>query len=161
MPSQQLQAYPPSEAYPFGNCDIVLLQSQNDGEILSSRSSCGGQVRMVFGFSARGSTLPPKLAAPLLYVQLFEVISHPQDDPAVMMYRVRRQFETSPNGTQMRLGTIVSLTEVTHTIELIPEYGERVNCNVTSSMSLELYDTFYLNSFSDKEWYQCLHADCC
>ncbi|KAG2043192.1 hypothetical protein BDR03DRAFT_829170, partial [Suillus americanus] len=25
MPSQQVQAYPPSEAYPLGNCDIVLL----------------------------------------------------------------------------------------------------------------------------------------
>ncbi|KAG2062658.1 hypothetical protein BDR04DRAFT_1040008 [Suillus decipiens] len=34
MPSQQMQAYPPSEAFPFRNCDIVLLWLQNDGEIL-------------------------------------------------------------------------------------------------------------------------------
>ncbi|KAG2355692.1 hypothetical protein BDR07DRAFT_1453684 [Suillus spraguei] len=130
MPSQQVQAYPLSETFPFRNCDIVLLQSQND---------------------TRGSVLPPELAAPLLYMQLFEVISHPQDDPAVMI----------PNGTRTRLGTIVSLTDVTHTIELIPEYSERVNRNVTSMTSLELYDTFYLNSFSDKEWYHSLHADFC
>ncbi|KAG2071984.1 hypothetical protein BDR04DRAFT_1015017 [Suillus decipiens] len=105
--------------------------------------------------------LPPRLATPLLYVQLFEVISHLQDDPAVMMYCIRQQFETSPNGTQTRLGTIVSLTNVTHTIELIPEYSERVNHNVTSTTSLELYNTFYLNSFSDKEWYHSLHTDFC
>lgn len=48
-----------------------------------------GQVRMVFGFSTRGSALPPELAQPLLYVQLFEVILRPQDDPAVMMHHVR------------------------------------------------------------------------
>lgn len=54
---------------------------------------------------------------------------------------------------------IVSLTDVTHAIELIPDYGERVDRNVTSTTSLEMYETFYLNSFSDKEWYHLLHAD--
>ncbi|KAG2335684.1 hypothetical protein BDR05DRAFT_978916 [Suillus weaverae] len=136
MPSQQVQAHPPSEAYPFGNCDIMLLQTQNDDQVVVV------QVRMVFGLSTRGSALPPELAGPLLYVQLFEVISHPKDDPAVMM-----------------LGMIMSLIDVTHAIELIPEYGGRVNHNVTSTTSLELYDTFYLNSFSDKEWYHSLHTD--
>ncbi|KAG1782276.1 hypothetical protein EV702DRAFT_960317 [Suillus placidus] len=148
MPSQQVQAHPPSEAYPFGNCDIVLLRMQNDGEILISHSPLVvAQVWMVFGLSTRGSALPPELAEPLLYVQLFDVISHPKDDPAVMMYR------TGPDGTRARLGMIVSLIDVTHAIELIPEYGGRVNRDVTSATSLELYDTFYLNSFSDKEWY--------
>ncbi|KAG2155027.1 uncharacterized protein EDB93DRAFT_1239317 [Suillus bovinus] len=153
MPSQQVQAYPPSQAYPLGNCDVVLLRTQNDDQVVV------GQVQMVFGLSTRGSTLPPELAEPLLYIQLFEVISRPQDDPVVMMYRVRRRFKTRPDGTQARLGIIVPLVDVTHAIELIPEYGERVNCDVTSATSLELYDTFYLNSFSDKEWYHSLHTD--
>ncbi|KAG1815919.1 uncharacterized protein BJ212DRAFT_1446997 [Suillus subaureus] len=148
MPSQQIQAYPLSEAYPLRNCDIMLLQIQNDEQVVVV------QVQMVFTLSMRGSTLPPKLAEPLLYVQL----SYP-DDPAVMMYRVRRWFETSPDGTLARLGMIVPLIDVTHAVKLIPEYGERVNCDVTSATSLELYDTFYLNSFSDKEWYHSLHAD--
>jgi hypothetical protein len=114
---------------------------------------------MVFGLSMRGSTLPPELAKPLLYVQLFEVISQPQDDPVVMMLCVRQWFKTSLDGMQIRLGMIVSLTNVTHAIELIPDYGERVNHNVTSATSLEMYDTFYLNSFSDKEWYHSSHTD--
>ncbi|KAG2364328.1 hypothetical protein BDR07DRAFT_1279951, partial [Suillus spraguei] len=151
MPSQQVQAYPPSGAYPLGNCDIVLLQTQNDVIV--------AQVRMVFGLSTRGSALPPELSEPLLYMQLSEVISHPQDDNAVMMYCVKRQFETGPDGTRVRLGMIVPLVDVTHAIELIPEYGQRVNCDVTAATSLELNDTFYLNSFSDKEWYHTLHTD--
>ncbi|KAG1874853.1 hypothetical protein F4604DRAFT_1880763 [Suillus subluteus] len=160
MPSQQVQAYPPSEAYPLGNCDVVLLQTQNDGEHQIFRYRCGTYpVRMVFTLSTRGSALPPKLAEPLIYVQLFEVISRPQEDPAVMMYCVRRRVETGPDGTVARVGMIVPLIDVTHAVELIPEYGERFNRNVTAATSLELYDTFYLNSFSDKEWYHSLHAD--
>ncbi|KAG1906459.1 uncharacterized protein F5891DRAFT_1125401 [Suillus fuscotomentosus] len=142
MPSQQVQAYPPSGAYPLGNCDMVLLRTQNDDQVVVA------QVRMVFSLSTRGSALPPGLSEPLLYVQLFEVISRPQDDHAVMMYRVKR-----------RLGMIIPLVDVTHVIKLIPEYGQRVNRDVTAATSLELYDTFYLNSFSDKEWYHTLHAD--
>jgi hypothetical protein len=38
MPSQQVQAYPPSDAYAYGNCDTVLLQTHNAGGILSSTS---------------------------------------------------------------------------------------------------------------------------
>ena len=32
MPSQQIQAYPPSNEFPYGNCDVVLLRSRNDSE---------------------------------------------------------------------------------------------------------------------------------
>lgn len=32
MPSQQVQAYPPSPTYPHGNCDTVLLWMHSDGE---------------------------------------------------------------------------------------------------------------------------------
>jgi len=114
---------------------------------------------MVFGLSARGSTLPSTLSSPFLYVQLFEVVARPEDNPSVMMYHVRRRFEASPDGNQVRVGMVVSLLDVTHAIELIPVYGERANRAVTSATSLELYDDFYLNNFSDKEWYHTLHAD--
>ncbi|OJA17460.1 hypothetical protein AZE42_12585 [Rhizopogon vesiculosus] len=114
---------------------------------------------MVFSLSTRGPTLPPALAAPLLYVQLFEVIARPEDDPAVMMFRVRRQTEIGPDGTRVRVGMVVPLLDVTHAIELIPVYGGRANHTATSATSLELYDTFYLNNFSDKEWYHTLHTD--
>ncbi|KAG0694422.1 hypothetical protein DFH29DRAFT_1006335 [Suillus ampliporus] len=36
MPSQQVQAYPPSTNYPHGNCDTVLLRAQGEGQISMS-----------------------------------------------------------------------------------------------------------------------------
>ena len=45
------------------------------------------------------------------------------------------------------------MLEVVHTVELIPKYGALARHDVTSEMCLEVYDDFYLNNFSDKEWY--------
>ncbi|KAG2124547.1 hypothetical protein BD769DRAFT_1628761 [Suillus cothurnatus] len=152
MPSQQVQAYPPSTNYPRGNCDTVLLQMHSEDAIVA-------QVRMVFGLSKKGPPLPPELDQIFLYVQLFEVIARPQDDVGVMMFRVKRRFVTGPDGTQVRVGMIIPLLNVTHAIELIPVYGDRADRAVDSSTCLECYDTFYLNNFSDKEWYHTLHTD--
>ncbi|KAG2062419.1 hypothetical protein BDR06DRAFT_966200 [Suillus hirtellus] len=117
------------------------------------------QVRMVFGLSKKGPPLPAELDQIFLYVQLFEVVARPQDDVGVMMFRVKRRFVTGPDGTQVRVGMIIPLLDVTHAIELIPVYGDRANRAVDSSTCLESYDTFYLNNFSDKEWYHTLHTD--
>ncbi|KAG1868634.1 hypothetical protein F4604DRAFT_1584510 [Suillus subluteus] len=151
MPSQQVQAYPPSDTHHLGNCDIVLLRTQGDDII--------AQVRMIFGLSMRGAGLPPALAQPFIYVQPFEIVAQPRDDPAVFMYRVKRQFVTGPDGTRVRAGMIFPLVDVTHAIELIPVYDVRANRGITSATCLELYDTFYLNNFSDKEWYHLTHTD--
>ncbi|KAG1842345.1 hypothetical protein F4604DRAFT_1689986 [Suillus subluteus] len=152
MPSQQVQAYPPSDTHHLGNCDIVLLRTQGGDDIIA-------QVRMIFGLSMRGAGLPPALAQPFIYVQPFEIVAQPQDDPAVFMYRVKRQFVTGPDGTRVRAGMIFPLVDVTHAIELIPVYDVRANRGITSATCLELYDTFYLNNFSDKEWYHLTHTD--
>jgi hypothetical protein len=53
---------------------------------------------------------------------------------------------------------ILHLINVTHAIELIPVYGGCANHAITSATCLELYDTFYLNNFSDKEWYHMSHT---
>ncbi|KAG2336155.1 hypothetical protein BDR05DRAFT_897109, partial [Suillus weaverae] len=117
------------------------------------------QVRMVFSLSKKGPPLPPELDQVFLYVQLFEVIGRPQDDVGVMMFRIRRRFATGPDGARAQVGMIIPLLDITHAIELIPIYGDRADRAVTSSTSLERYDTFYLNNFSDKEWYHTLHTE--
>ncbi|KAG1800872.1 uncharacterized protein HD556DRAFT_1430227 [Suillus plorans] len=155
MPSQQVQAYPPSTNYPRGNCDAVLLQMHSEGE----EDAIVAQVCMVFGLSKKGPPLPPELDQIFLYVQLFEVVARPQDDVGVMMFHVKCRFVTGPDGTQVWVGMIIPLLDVTHAIELIPVYGDRANRAVDSSTCLERYDTFYLNNFSDKEWYHTLHTD--
>lgn len=169
MPSQQVQAHPPSDTHRLGNCDVVLLRTQNGGEFSISTNSHRhthalldhiiAQVRMVFALSTRGAGLPPALAHPFIYVQPFEIVAQPRNDPAVFMNRVKRQLVTGPDGTQVRASMILPLVDVTHAIELIPAYGERANRSITSAMCLELYETFYLNNFSDKEWYHMSHTD--
>ncbi|KAG1804646.1 uncharacterized protein BJ212DRAFT_1449691 [Suillus subaureus] len=106
MPSQQVQAYPPSDSHPYGNCNIVLLQP-------------------------------------------------PGHDPQYFCCL----FHTAPDGSRTWVGKIGCLIDVTHAIELIPVYGVTLDCTVTSAKSLECYNDFYLNAFSDKEWYHTLHAD--
>ncbi|KAG1876683.1 hypothetical protein DFJ58DRAFT_909883 [Suillus subalutaceus] len=158
MPSQQVQAYPPSETHPFGNCDMVLLQPTSANP---QSTPCIVQVRMVFMLSPRGSQLPTELKEPLLYVELFEIAAPPEAEPHIGMYRVRRSFYRARDGSpsRTRIGKIVRLVDVTHAVELIPIYGETMDRSVSSTTSLERYDNFYLNAFSDKEWYHTLHAD--
>ncbi|KAG1724676.1 hypothetical protein EDB19DRAFT_1897871 [Suillus lakei] len=152
MPSQQVQAYPPSTNYPFSNCNTMLLWTENTDATVA-------QVCMVFSLSKKGTSLPPELDQPLLYVQLSDIIAHPKDNIALMMFCVKRQCVTGPNGVQVRVGKIVPLVDVTHAVELVPVYRERANRSISSSMSLECYDTFFLNNFSNKEWYHTLHTN--
>ncbi|KAG2030385.1 hypothetical protein BDR03DRAFT_936678 [Suillus americanus] len=161
MPSQQpsgnLFVTPPSANYSHGNCDVVLLQMHGEGG--GGGGENPAQVCMVFSLSKKGPPLSPELDQVFLYVQLFEVIARPQDDVGVMMFCVKRRFMTGPDGTQVRVGAIIPLLDVTHAIKLIPVYRDRADHTVTSSTSLEHYDTFYLNNFSDKEWYHMLHTE--
>ncbi|KAG2348378.1 hypothetical protein BDR05DRAFT_875104, partial [Suillus weaverae] len=111
-PSQQVQAYPPSDTYPFGNCDIVLLQP---------------------------------------------TYGHPKSCKFSIQHSFYPTSDGSPSCT--RIGKIVQLVDVTHAVELILIYGTTMDRSVSLTMSLECYDNFYLNAFSDKEWYHTLHAD--
>ncbi|KAH7903382.1 hypothetical protein BJ138DRAFT_1020729 [Hygrophoropsis aurantiaca] len=135
MPSQLVQAYPPSLEFPYGNCDTVLLSLiQPSGEYVDMVA----QVRAVFQVFHRSDTaVPVSLSAPLVYVQLFDFVSPPDAD--VAMWVVERQF--SQSGSQV--GTIVALTDITHPIELIPVYGKTLNPEVNSKTSLEVYNQLF------------------
>ncbi|KAG1808279.1 uncharacterized protein BJ212DRAFT_1449128 [Suillus subaureus] len=145
MPSQQVQAYPPSDTHHLGNCDIVLLQTQGGDDIIA-------QVRMIFGLSMRGVGLPPALAQPFIYVQPFEIVVQPWDDPAVFMYHVKRQFVTGPNGTRARAGMIFPLVNVTHAIELIPVYDSISTNRMLQGASRNPSDFFDTLSDLSENW---------
>ncbi|KAG2040848.1 hypothetical protein BDR03DRAFT_932486 [Suillus americanus] len=134
---QQVQAYPPCDAYPFGKCDIILLQPT---DAHPKSLPCVVQVPM----------LPVELKEPLLYVQQFEIAAPPEAEPHIAMYRVQRSFYPASDGSssRTRIGKIVWLIDVTHAVELIPIYGTTMDHSVSSTTSLERYDNFYLNAFS-------------
>ncbi|KAG2029027.1 hypothetical protein BDR03DRAFT_936897 [Suillus americanus] len=151
MPSQVVQAAPPSEKFPLGNCDAVITQSIHGNQT----------VRAVFQpIAPRHVTLPHYLAdKPLLYVQYYEIANNPANQPAISMYTVTRKYHKGPTGQRMRLGAVISLTDVTHAVELIPVYSQGADRMVSAATSMEVYEHFYLNNFSDKEVYHSLHSD--
>ncbi|KAG1857135.1 hypothetical protein F4604DRAFT_1883077 [Suillus subluteus] len=127
MPSQVVQSYPPSEAFPFGNCDTVLVQLP------------ASNVHCVFKAAAKkGHTLPRYLeAAPLLYVQYFEITATPADELSIRMYRVKQIIHQDGTGCIFQPGSVIPLTAVTCTVELIPVYGSKMNHTLTAANSLE------------------------
>ena len=106
-----------------------------------------------------GSALPPDLSHPLLYVQFFTFAANPADQPHVGMYTVQHMFLNNPDGSVSRMGAIISLLDVIHAVELIPKYGVAARRDVTSETCLELHDEFYMNNFTDKEWYYTMYHD--
>ncbi|KAI6141740.1 hypothetical protein BKA82DRAFT_3985955, partial [Pisolithus tinctorius] len=142
--SQQVQAFPPSEKYPHGYSDIVMVH-------MDSPVPCIVQVHAVFKFSRKASIQDPHFDTPLLYIELFDIVEFLEE--ILRMYRLRHRYFNMPS-SQQQVGAILPITDIIHTVELIPVYGmARLDCNVTSTTSLEVYNKFYLNNYSDKEWY--------
>jgi hypothetical protein len=124
-------------------------------------ASLVAQVRAVFQpVAPRHVTLPHYLAdQPLLFVQYYEIVENPGNQPAISMYMVARRYREGPTGQRMRLGAVIPLTDVTHAVELIPVYGQGANRTASAATSMEVYERFYLNNFSDKEVYHSLRSD--
>ncbi|KAG1869280.1 hypothetical protein C8R48DRAFT_598034, partial [Suillus tomentosus] len=156
MPSRVIQAYPPSDAFPLGNCDAVLINSCFGSNSRCFSASRVAQVRLIFQPKIPGTSdlvLPTFLSGPLLYVQFFHFVANPSDRPELAMWTVERTYTMDQHGRRCRCGGVISLTDVTHAVELIPEYGNKVDAKISSATCLESYDRFFLNSFADKESY--------
>ncbi|KAG1888131.1 hypothetical protein F4604DRAFT_2032172 [Suillus subluteus] len=150
MPSQLLQAEPPSSEFSYGHCDTVLIQN------IRSSVPYVAQVQAVFQL-----TTPP-IEAPglnqvLAYVQHFNVIGD-KPEPTAGMWRVTRSYlhNTLQPQSRRRCGSILPLTDITHGVELIPVYHTLLPKEVDSSNSLEVFDEYFLNNFADKELYHTL-----
>ncbi|KAG2136941.1 uncharacterized protein EDB93DRAFT_1242301 [Suillus bovinus] len=156
MPSQVIQAAPPSQTFPLGNYDAVIMQVQP----IKIAKIGEAAMRRKIPILPRHITLPHYLAdQPLIYVQYYEIVGHPHDDPAISMSTVARQYHYGSDGQRVRLGAAIPLTDVTHAVELIPVYGTGADCSVSAAMSMGVYEHFYLNNFSDKEIYHALRSD--
>ncbi|KAG2116454.1 uncharacterized protein F5147DRAFT_743089 [Suillus discolor] len=142
MPSQIVQAFPPSETFPMGNCDAVLVQLPGNDAI-----------------ARKGQTLPHYLKdSPLLYVQYFQITATPTEDASAGMYRVKRIYHQDGTGRIFRPGSIIPLTAVTCAVELIPMYGSKMDRMINATNAMEICDEYYLNTFSDKEVFNTMHS---
>ncbi|KAH7917526.1 hypothetical protein BV22DRAFT_1026171, partial [Leucogyrophana mollusca] len=153
MPSQVVQALPPSQEMPFGKGDVVLL---HDAELQEPNVA---QVRVIFEPIARsGTNLPQHLSRPLIYVQNFCCVSSPTQLPHVDMYMVERIIRSGVtiDHAPVPMAGVYPMTSVTHSVELIPVFGEKMDRSLTQANVLELPRQFLLNTFSDKEVYHSL-----
>jgi hypothetical protein len=70
------------------------------------------------------------------------------------MWTVEHTYVQDNAGNRYRQGVVVLVTDITHAIELILCFGEKVASGVSSATCLESYECFFLNKFADKESYQ-------
>ncbi|KAI0055041.1 hypothetical protein BV25DRAFT_1816184 [Artomyces pyxidatus] len=111
------------------------------------------QVRMVFSLSAKASRTafaghvePPTHFA---YVEWF-TRPGPVADENHLMYKVTRQ--TTAGGTK-RAASIIPVSELRSSVHLLPKFGPVAPRDWTSSNVLELCQTFFVNSFTDRHTY--------
>ncbi|KAI6155715.1 hypothetical protein BKA82DRAFT_4326774 [Pisolithus tinctorius] len=145
--SQVVQAFPPSDSHPLGNCDAVLLKRVNDDVNFDV-----AQVRAIFTPKTK-KELPIYLGPiPLVYVRYFRVVWLPEQNPGVGLYRVQRIPPSSTGASG-----IIPLTNVIHAVELVPVYNTvLLGVDACSETCMEAYDQYYLNTFADKETYHIL-----
>ncbi|KAI6144394.1 hypothetical protein BKA82DRAFT_29322 [Pisolithus tinctorius] len=145
--SQVVQAFPPSDSHPLGNCDAVLLKRVNDNVNFDV-----AQVRAIFTPKTK-KELPVYLGpVPLIYVRYFRVVWLPEQNPGVGLYRVQHIPPSSAGASG-----IVPLTNVIHAVELVPVYNTvLLGVDACSETCMEAYDQYYLNTFADKETYHIL-----
>ncbi|KAH8983317.1 hypothetical protein EDB86DRAFT_2811651 [Lactarius hatsudake] len=157
LPAQTVQVLPPSQKHPHGLCDTVLIHGLGDAGDSGDESV---QVRMLFQPISNERQNNPFLC----YIEKFSFAGRRAEDGSrleeqdVDMYLLRRQFRSQVlgNGTRMRMGDIIPLTDIAHTVDLVPVYGAQKNPEITAENSLDLPTEFYLNCFSDKEIYHTL-----
>lgn len=110
------------------------------------------QLRLIFQLEV--DKKHPLFNRPLAYVHLFTMTS--TACPNSQLYKVSKE-ECSRGGNRQPLGMVVELSSIARAIHLIPHYGPAVHKSLNSKNSLDLCQTFWVNSFLDKETYQAVY----
>ena len=161
-PSQVIHAQPPSEAWPHGRYDAVIVNvdpkfkwphSHLEGffhfffsYLLSSliilSGHCIGHVRLIF----RPITPLELSNTYFAYVQRLDIVAV---DPAAGMHIVKRAQHS--NGA--RIGDVIPLNKIVSPAHLIPRFGPHADPRLTLATSNEFSTDFFLNKFWNKEFF--------
>ncbi|KAI0056689.1 hypothetical protein BV25DRAFT_1813639 [Artomyces pyxidatus] len=109
------------------------------------------QVRLVFALSEKASraTFPDQENVPdhFAYIEWFSRFPR-NPEPNHLMYRVSRSVVDDT-----RVTAIIPVTDLSRSVHLIPQFGPECDREWTSSNVLELCDTFFVNSFTERGTY--------
>ena len=82
-----------------------------------------------------------------VYVEWFTDFA-PSPQPHHGLYRIKHSLQNN-----LRRASVIPIDHIHRSIHLIPKFGPQVPPTWTSDNVLELCDTFYVNSFSDRHAY--------
>ncbi|KAF8975663.1 hypothetical protein BDQ17DRAFT_1395239 [Cyathus striatus] len=147
--SDSIQAHPISHtktSYIPGQFDTALIQKELSksyhaiGAWIGLRPSIPGRLIQHFPF-------PHVLYNPehLAYVEYIPDEPHPNH----LMYKISPKKDKDGD----RLGEIISVERIQRSVHLFPKFGSFAPVQWTSSTVLDLCDTFFINSFTDKHLY--------
>lgn len=93
-------------------------------------------------------------------MQPFHVTRTPEEDLSLGMWILERDIvQSTESGKDLREGIVVPLQWVSHAMEFVPLFGSGpIQSTVTSQTSQEVYNSFILNHFTDKETYNAVHG---
>ncbi|KAG1848559.1 hypothetical protein DFJ58DRAFT_842935 [Suillus subalutaceus] len=159
MPSQAVQAEPPSDTFPSGNCDAIFLDTDQGANNPGCKLFPLLKFALYSSWPHPGAQLRSFLTScctPFSMSNLFSIVKTPEDLEDTRLWKLERVYAPATQ-PKTRTGFVIPITEVTHAAELVPVYGEKVDHSLTSATSQEHYDHFYLNRYADKEMYNALH----
>ncbi|KAH9829603.1 uncharacterized protein C8Q71DRAFT_718104 [Rhodofomes roseus] len=111
-----------------------------------------GQVRTVFSLSKKAHQNVfqdhPDAPSHFVYLEWFSRFK-PRPEPNHLFYRIQR----SRTQDGERFAAIVPLESLHRSAHLIPKFGAAQPPEWTSNNVLELCETFYVNSFTDRHTY--------
>ncbi|KAI0057420.1 hypothetical protein BV25DRAFT_1812409 [Artomyces pyxidatus] len=136
-----------------GRFDTALVNEAGLGEVVGVQAGHRvAQVRVIFSLSQRaldavfpGDPNPPRRLA---YIEWFSRFPR-LPDAHHRMYRIKR----SRNRDLERVAAVVPVDAIRRSVHLFPKFGPGVPEGWTSSNVLELCETFFVSSFTDRHTY--------
>ena len=115
-----------------------------------------GRIRVVFSLPERSlSTLfnpGVKIPALLAYVQWFSPFPN-EPDWNHLLYKIKPLKDTD----RSHIASVIPLKNIRHSAHLIPKFGSFAPQEWTSSTVLDLCDTFFINTFTDRHFFRVVH----
>ncbi|KAG1820808.1 hypothetical protein DFJ58DRAFT_673237, partial [Suillus subalutaceus] len=144
-PSQALHVEPPSNSWPYGRYDSVIV-STGDMHKWPKRHFVA-HLRLIF----RPITPLSYSQTYLAYVKRLDVVTLDESTGMYILRRARR-------ANNEKIGDVIPVTQIVAPVHLIPHFGRKADPRLTMQSSINHTTEFYLNKFWNKELFFALHV---
>ncbi|TFK59605.1 hypothetical protein BDN72DRAFT_719622, partial [Pluteus cervinus] len=170
MNATTINACPPTEKWPAGCFDPVIISTSNDYKWPYSglQGHCVAQLCLIMlpiPDNDLGPELPASFCKYLTYCRRFDIIPQldpnnsgprsrrgPFPDPITSLYNLWRARRTNLEPT----GDIIPIQQLRSPVDLVPKFGKKADPRLTRETSLAYIDEFYLNKYFTKEMFYSL-----